>query len=111
MKIIKWVILLISFVVNLHVFADDENYFYCGFSNLDGSGQNFAKWGKGTDFKYNNSKDRWEWLSEYSNQYIFPDGRYEQVALVSYFENQKGLCNEKMEKIYKQKLKDLGIGS
>ncbi len=37
-----------------------EEYFYCGFSNLDGSGHDYAEWGKGTDFKFNQSKNRWE---------------------------------------------------
>jgi len=84
-----------------------EEYFYCGFSNLDGSGQDYAKWGKGTDFKFNQSKNRWEWITEYTYQYIYPDGRYEQIARVDYFDNQRGQCNAEMEAIYKQKVAEI----
>ncbi len=87
--------------------AASSDYFYCGFSNLDGSGQDYAKWGKGTDFKYNQSKDRWEWVSEYAYQYIYPDGRYEQIPRGDLFDAQQGQCNESMEAIYNEKTADL----
>lgn len=83
------------------------DYFHCGFSNLDGSGQDYAKWGKGTDFKFNKTKDRWEWVSEYTYQYVYPDGRYEQIARVDYFDNQRGQCNEEMENTYKRKMGEI----
>lgn len=81
---------------------DLEEYFYCGYTNIDGSNQDYSKWGKGTDFKYNASKNRWELINEYTSQYIYPDGKYEQITKVSYFDNRKGLCNSEMEKIYKK---------
>jgi len=85
--------------------ADD--YFYCGFTNINGTEQDYAKWGKGTDFKYNESAKRWEWISEYAYQYIYPDGKYEQKARVSYFDNKIGKCNSDMERIYKKKISEL----
>jgi len=88
-------------------FAQDQEYFYCGYTDMDGSAQDYSKWGKGTDFKYNEAKKRWEWVTEFTFQYIYPSGKYEQKTRVSFFENQKGQCNEAMEKIYKEKMKKL----
>tara|TARA_R110001592_G_scaffold336960_1_gene622738 strand:+ start:1591 stop:1875 length:285 start_codon:yes stop_codon:yes gene_type:complete len=88
------------------VLSADE-YFYCGFSNLDGSGQDYARWAKGTDFNFNDSKNRWEWVSEYTFQYIYPDGRYEQISRGDLFDNQRGYCNAKMEAIYNQKMAEI----
>lgn len=80
-----------------------EEYFYCGYSNLDGSAQDYAKFGKGTDFKFNKSNNRWEWNTKYTYQYIYPNGQYEQIARVGIFDNQNGLkwrpfTNENVQK-------------
>ena len=86
--------------------SQDEQYFYCGYTNLDGSAQDYSKWGKGTDFEYNEANSRWEWISEYTFQYIHPDGRYEQKARVAFFDDQLGHCNSEMERIYNQKVNE-----
>ncbi len=36
-------------------------YFYCGYTNIDGTGQDYAAFEKGSDLKYNENADRWEW--------------------------------------------------
>ncbi len=87
--------------------AGSGEYFYCGYANIDGSGQDYSKWGKGTDFKYNKDRNRWEWITESTYQYIYPDGRYEQIARVPYFDNLKGSCNSEMEKAYKKKMAEI----
>lgn len=87
--------------------TSSSNYFYCGFSNDDGTGQDYAKWGKGTDFKFNQARNRWEWISKYSNQYIYSDGRYRQISKLPGVRNQSGTCNSAMERIYKQKMSGL----
>jgi len=63
--------------------------------------------GKGTDFKYNESMKRWEWVDEWSAQYIYPDGRYEQIEKTAGFGNHKGQCNSEMEAIYKKKVAEI----
>jgi len=87
-------------------FATQE-YFYCGYSNLDGSAQDYSKFGKGTDFQFNKLKNRWEWNTKYTSQYIYPNGQYEQIAHSDLFDNQRGACNAAMEAIYKRKLTEL----
>lgn len=87
-------------------FAEDS-FFYCGFTNTDGTGQDYAKFGKGTDFKYNESMKRWEWVDQFTAQYIYPDGRYEQIEKTAGFGSQKGQCNSEMEAVYKKKMAEL----
>jgi len=96
-------ICIISFSYNSYA----NEYFYCSYTNTDGTGQDYSKWGKETDFKYNKVKNRWEWDSKYSLQIIFPDGRYKQFAKVSYFDNQTGECSPRIEKIYKKRLSEI----
>ncbi len=87
-----------------------EEYFYCGFSNLDGTGQDYSKWVKGGDlssFKYNKDKKRWEWITEYTYQYIYDNGKYEQIARSEIFDNQIGKCNKAMEKAYKNEIRKI----
>lgn len=104
-------LLLLCFALcsSISLAQEDEaqEYFYCGYTNLDGTAQDYSKWGKGTDFTYNEGSSRWEWISEYTYQYIYPDGRYEQIARVAFFDDQKGNCNSEMERIYTQKLNEL----
>jgi len=88
-----------------------EEYFYCGYTNLDGSGQDYSKWGKGTDYTYNEGNSRWEWITEYTYQYIYLDGKYEQEARVAFFDDQKGICNLEMELIYTQRLSKILQGN
>ena len=64
-------------------------------------------WGKGTDFKYNESMKRWEWVDQFTAQYIYPDGRYEQIEKIAGFGNLKGQCNSEMEVVYKMKMAEL----
>ena len=87
-------------------FAEDE-YFYCGFITLDTGGQDYAKWSKGKDFKYNQLNKRWEWVDEFSAQYIYPDGRYEQIEKTAGMGNHKGVCNAEMEAIDKRKVAEI----
>jgi hypothetical protein len=98
--------IIIATLTTITVSADNE-YFYCGYSNIDGTGQDYAKWGKGTDFIYNKDKQRWEWISEYAYQYIYSDGRYEQKWRTPAFKDQIGKCNAEMEKIYKNKIEEI----
>lgn len=99
------IIALMTCVSTISVAGDE--FFYCGFTNTNGSGQDYAKWGKGTDFKFNGGTQRWEWITEYTDQYIYPDGRYVQRAKVSFFNDEAGKCNGEMEKIYKKKLEEI----
>ncbi|MGV7235641.1 MAG: hypothetical protein ACQ9ET_05210 [Nitrosomonadaceae bacterium] len=107
MKYSVIVSLLIVFVGSAEVAAGQgtDESFYCGYTNTDGTGQDYSEFGKGTDFKFNNKNNRWEWVSEYSAQYIYPNGRYEQISKLA--GNQVGVCNSEMEKIYKQKIKEI----
>ena len=98
--------IIVATLITTPVSSANE-YFYCGYSNVDGTGQDYAKWGKGTDFIYNRDKQRWEWISEYAYQYIYPDGRYEQKGRVPAFKDQIGKCNAEMEKIYKNKIEEI----
>ena len=97
--------------VSIAVPPDDaiqvEEYFYCGHTNLDGTAQDYSKWGKGTDFIYSDENNRWEWVTDYEYQYIYPDGRDEQKARVAFFDDQKGVCNSEMEQIYKKRLEEI----
>ena len=71
-KLITTILLLLSPLAAAQ--SDEENYFYCGYTNIDGTAQDYSKWGKGTDFKYSEANSRWEWITEYTFQYIYPDG-------------------------------------
>ena len=75
---------LLTFTAN----ADDDEFFYCGYTDLDGTNQGYNKLGKGTDFIFNEAEDRWERITDVSAEYIYSDGRYEQVALVSYWNDE-----------------------
>jgi len=100
-------VLFFVFILLTSTASASEEYFYCGFTNTDGSAQNYAQWGKGTDFKFNARKDRWEWITEYTRQYIYPSGAYEQKTKVPYFQNQFGVCNSQMKEIYDEKIQAL----
>ena len=79
---------------------DSGAYFFCKFSNLDGSGRDIAKWGKGTDFKYIPSRKVWEWRTKYTVQTIDVNGRYYQKALQPIFDDQIGECGSVAEREY-----------
>lgn len=107
-KVLLIAIVLISFEINGAEMTDESNnFFYCGITLKDGTGQDYVKWGKGTDFIFNESTDRWEWVTEFTYQYIYPDGTYEQIARVNFFDDEVGVCNDKMEAIYNQQLAEL----
>ncbi|WP_415902199.1 hypothetical protein ACMXYR_14945 [Neptuniibacter sp. QD29_5] len=97
------IIILISLLTSVQVYAE-QKYFYCEIRSLDGTYLDVARWGKGTDFKYNSAKKRWEWESSYSDQYIYPDGRYVQYGKHVGFDDQKGHCGSSAEQKYKQNL-------
>lgn len=44
--------------------TEADSYFYCKYKNLDGTGLDMAKWGRGTDFKWVPSRKVWEWRTE-----------------------------------------------
>lgn len=100
-------IFLVAASISIPLSSSATEYFYCGYSNLNGSGQDYAKWGKGTDFKYNDSKQRWEWVTEHTYRYIYTDGRYELRTRTPAFDNQVGKCNAEMEMIYKKKIDEI----
>lgn len=89
----------------------EEEYFYCGYTNLDGSAQDYSKWGKGTDYTYNDGNSRWERITEYTYQYIYLDGRYEQEARAAFFDDQEGVCNLDMKLIYTQRMNEILQGN
>ena len=73
---------------HFHTNADDDEFFYCGYTDLDDTNQGYNKFGKGTDFIFNEGEDRWERITDVSAEYIYSGGRYEQVALVSYWNDE-----------------------
>ena len=87
--------------------ASDNEFFYCKYQNLDGTGVDWSRWGKGTDFKYMPEKKVWEWRTKYAVQTINENGAYYQRALVPYFSDQMGRCDKNAEKEYKQKLEEI----
>jgi hypothetical protein len=101
-------ILVIAIILSMPVVvsATDE-YFYCGYTNMDGTGQSYGKFGKGTDFKYNKNNQRWEWINKYEIRFIYPNGKYELKPLVSFLDEKTGKCNAEMEKIYKNKMEEI----
>jgi hypothetical protein len=101
----KLIVILVFCLIAVSVSADE--YFYCGYTNKDGTGQDYAKWGKGTDFKYNKSTQRWEWISEYISNYIYPDGRYVGKGKAPGFADRVGRCDNEAEKIYKKNIEEL----
>lgn|GEM_PF-4970365 len=86
---------------------DEGSYFYCKFRNLDGSEEDMARWGKGTDFTYVPSKNMWEWRTEYTIQSIDSSGGYYQTALNPIFEDQVGRCGPDIEMEYKERLREI----
>jgi hypothetical protein len=107
-QILLIIILIISFVAYGADTPDgNDDYFFCGVTLIDGSEQDYRKWGKGTDFIYNEANERWEWITEFTYQYIYPDGRYEQIARVDFFEDEIGVCNREMEVIYNQRIDEI----
>jgi hypothetical protein len=84
---------------------DKGSYFYCKFRNLDGSEEDIARWGKGTDFIFVPSKNMWEWHTEYAIQSIDSSGGYYQTALNPIFEDKIGRCGPEIEMEYKERLK------
>lgn len=107
-KILLIGLLIIPFGANgMDTPVENDAFFYCGVTLKDGSEQDYRKWGKGTDFIYSEANERWEWITEFTYQYIYPDGRYEQIARVNFFEDEIGVCNEEMEVIYNNKIAEL----
>ena len=84
---------------------EEASYFYCKFKNLDGSGEDIARWGKGTDFTFAPTKNMWEWRTEYTIQSIDSRGGYYQTALNPIFEDQVGRCGPDIEIEYKERLR------
>lgn len=86
---------------------EEGSYFYCKFSNLDGSEEDIARWGKGTDFIFVPNKNMWEWRSEYAIQSIDSSGGYYQTALNPIFEDKVGRCGPDIEVEYKERLGEI----
>lgn len=87
--------------------SDSGSYFYCKFHNLDGSGEDIARWGKGTDFSFVPNKNMWEWRTEYTIQSIDSTGGYYQRSLNPIFEDQVGKCGPEIEVEYKERMKEI----
>lgn len=87
--------------------SENDSYFYCEFSDLDGFGPDRAKWGKGTDFKFMPSKNIWERRTEYTVQSIDANGGYYQRALDPMFNDQIGRCGPDVEWEYKRRMKEI----
>lgn len=86
---------------------DSDSYFYCKFHNLDGSGEDIARWGKGTDFNFVPNKNIWEWRTEYTIQSIDSTGGYYQRSLNPVFKDQVGKCGPEIEVEYKERMKEI----
>jgi len=87
--------------------SENDSYFYCRFHDLDGSGLDIARWGKGTDFKFVPSKNMWVWRTEYTVQSIDSNGGYYQRALDPMFNDQIGECGLETELAYKRRVKEI----
>lgn len=87
-------------------FADNQ-YIYCITTRLDGTEKNHIRWAKGKDLTFNRAENRWERNSELSLERFYENGRYEQVALVPYFDNRVGRCGAAAEAKYKKIMEEL----
>jgi len=109
-KIISHSLVGLVLVLSSEIINAETQYFYCGYANLDGTGQDYSRSIKGGElsaYKYNKDKKRWEWITEYTYQYIYDNGKYEQITRSAIFDNQVGKCNKEMEKIYKNKMAEI----
>lgn len=85
----------------------DGSYFYCKYTNVDGSEEDIARWAKGTDFNFVASKNMWEWRTAYTIQSIDSRGGYYQRALTPIFEDKVGRCGPDIEMEYKERLREI----
>lgn len=82
----------------------DDQFFYCNTRDVDGSGEDINKWGKGTDFQFVADKNIWEWRTEYSVRSIDASGGFYENSIIRHGTDRVGECGPEIQWQYEKRL-------
>lgn len=76
--------------------------FFCNTRDVDGSGEDINKWGKGTDFQFVAEKNIWEWRTKYSVRSIDASGGFYETSMIRNGTDRVGECGPEIQWQYEK---------